>query len=111
MPFYQMKLYYITINQVFKAIIQQIFVSFLTDKVLKGFDEGLLTEIVLIDIEKAFDTLDREILLQKIEVIKFSKTTTKWFKSYLSERIFLINIENKLFELGKTSCGYCRGPS
>ena len=84
--------------------------SFLTDKVLKGFDEGLLTEIVLIDIQKAFDTLDREILLQKLEVIKFSKSTTKWFKSYLSERIFLINIENKLFELGKTSCGYCRGP-
>ena len=85
--------------------------SFLTDKVLKGFDERLLTEIVLIDIQKAFDTLDREILLQKLEVIKFSKSTTKWFKSYLSERIFLINIENQLFELGKTSSRYYRGPS
>ena len=41
--------------------------SFFTDKVLKGLDEGLLTEIVLIGIKKAFDSLDREIMLQKPE--------------------------------------------
>ena len=54
-------------------------------------------------------TLDHEILLQKLKVIKFSKSTIKWFKSYLSERIFLVNIENKLSDFRKISCGVPQG--
>ena len=34
---------------------------FLTDKVLKGFDEGLLTGMILIYLQKAFDTIDHEL--------------------------------------------------
>ena len=82
--------------------------SFLTDKFLKRFDEGLLTGI-LIDLQKAFDTIDHEIMLQKLKAIKFSKSTIKWFKSYLSERIFLVNIENKLSDFGKISCEVPQG--
>ena len=40
---------------------------FLTDKILKGFDEGLLTGMILIDLQKAFDTIDHEILLQNLK--------------------------------------------
>ena len=109
MPFYRMKIYYITINQVFEVIIQQICFSFLTDKILKGFDKGLLTGMILIDLQKAFDTIDHEILLQKLKAIKFSESTIKWFKSYLSERIFLVNIENKLSDFGEISCGVPQG--
>ena len=83
--------------------------SFLTDKVLKGFDAGLLTGMILIDLQKAFDTIDHEILLQKLKAIKFSESTIKWFKSYLSERIFLLYIENKLSDFGKFSCGVPQG--
>ena len=79
--------------------------SFLTDKVLKGFDEDLSTGMILIDLQKAFDTIDHEILLQKLKAIKFSESTIKWFKSYLSERIFLVNIGNKLSDFGEISCG------
>ena len=75
--------------------------SFLTDKVLKGFDEGLLTGIILIDLQKAFDTIDHEILLYKLKAIRLSKGTLQWFRSYLSERIFLVNIESKLSDFGK----------
>ena len=45
--------------------------SFSIDKVLKGFDEGLLTGMTWIDLLKAFDTIDHEILLQKLKAIKF----------------------------------------
>ena len=75
--------------------------SFLTDKILKGFDEGLLTGMILIDLQKAFDTIDHEILLHKLKAIRFSKGTLQWFRSYLSERIFLVNIESKLSDFGK----------
>ena len=40
--------------------------SFLTDKVLKGFDGGLLTGMILIDLQKAFDKIDHKILFQKM---------------------------------------------
>ena len=33
----------------------------------------------------------------------------KWFKSYLSERIFLVNIESKLSNFEKNSCGVSQG--
>ena len=52
-----------------------LFLFFLTDKILKGFDEGLLTEKILIDLQKAFDAIDHEILLQKLKAIRFSKGT------------------------------------
>ena len=37
----------------------------LADKTLKEFDEGLLTGMILIDLQKAFDTINHEVLLQK----------------------------------------------
>ena len=83
--------------------------SFLTEKVLKRFDEGLLTRMILIDRQKEFDTIDHQILLQKLKVIKFSESTIKWFKTYLSEKILLVNIENKLSDFGKISCGVPQG--
>ena len=66
--------------------------SFITDKVLKGLDDGLLTGMILIDLQKAFDTIDHEILLQKLKARRFSESVIKRFKSYLSDRIFLAKI-------------------
>ena len=87
---------------------------FLTYKVLIGFDEGLSTGMTLIDLQKAFNVTDYESLLQNRKAIRFSESTIKWFKSYLSERVFLINIENKLSDFGKISCrvpqGFILGP-
>ena len=45
----------------------------LTNKILKEFDEGLLTGIILIDLQKAFDTTSHEVLLQKHKAIRFSE--------------------------------------
>ena len=47
--------------------------SYLTDKISKSFDSGLLTIMILIDLQKAFDTVDHNILLQKMPLLEFSR--------------------------------------
>ena len=42
--------------------------SYLQDEVAKGFDSGLLTGMILIDLQKAFDTIDHKILIEKNEM-------------------------------------------
>lgn len=44
--------------------------SHLADKILKGFDEGFQTRMILIDLE-AFDRINQEVLLQKLKEIRF----------------------------------------
>ena len=83
--------------------------SFLTDKILKGFDEGLLTGMILIDLQKAFDTINHEILFKKLKAMGFSEGCITWFQSYLSERIFFLSLENQLSDYGTISCGIPQG--
>ena len=83
--------------------------SFLNDKILKGFDKGLFTGMILIDLQKAFDTTNYEILLGKLHAIGFSEKTVAWFKSYLSDRTFKVDINNHFSDLSKISCGIPQG--
>ena len=48
----------------------------LTDKITTGFDKGLFTGMILIDLQKAFDTIDK-----KKKYLGLSKNATVWFKS------------------------------
>ena len=36
---------------------------------LKGFDEGLLTGMIVIDLQKGFFTINHDVLLQKLKAI------------------------------------------
>ena len=51
------------------------FLTFLDEKILKGFDEGLMSGMILIDLQKVFDTIVHDILLQKLNAIGFSNHT------------------------------------
>jgi hypothetical protein len=41
---------------------------------------------VFIDLRRAFETIDRELLLRKMRNYKFSEKTIEWFRSYLTGR-------------------------
>ena len=82
---------------------------FLNDKILKGFDKGFFTEMILIDLQKSFDTINHEIFLDKLYAIDFSEKTIPWFKSYLSDRAFKVSINNNFSYLSKISCGVLEG--
>ena len=78
--------------------------SYLNDKILKGFDNGLFTGMILIDLLKAVDTIDHDILLEKLKAIAFCDDTVNTFLSFLTDRAFLVSIENKYSSISKISC-------
>ena len=57
-----------------------------TDDWYNGMDECLLTGIISIDLKKAFDTVDHEILCQKLEHYGVVGKELSWFNSDLSNR-------------------------
>ena len=83
--------------------------SYLNDKILKGFDEGLLTGMILIDLQKAFDTIDHGVLFEKMKYLHFSDNTITWFKSYLKDRMFKVSIDKALSDSGRQLCGVPQG--
>ena len=68
-----------------------------------------MTGMILIDLQKAFDTIDHDVVLQKLYAIGFSKHTVNWFLSYLSYRSFLVNLGNNLSQPASVYCGLPQG--
>ena len=83
--------------------------TFLHDKILKGFDKGLMTGMILIDLQKIFDTIDHDILLKNLSAIGFSNHTIGWFRSYLSNRLFRVNLGNCYSDPSNITCGVPQG--
>ena len=53
-----------------------------TDEILNTIDKKKLTAVVLLDLSKAFDSIDHRILLAKLQDIGASRSATEWFASY-----------------------------
>ena len=60
--------------------------TYLTDKIRFNMDKGLYTGTVIIDLQKAFDTVDHHILLCKLKSIGLDDNCVLWFQSYLCGR-------------------------
>ena len=64
------------------------------DFVATGMDKQMHTGMILVDLQKAFDTLDQGVLLEKMKYFGFRTSVSKWFESYLSNRKFLVCIDS-----------------
>ena len=72
-------------------------------------DKGFHTGMILVDLQKAFSTLDHTVLLQKMECIGFKESVIKWFQSYLSNRKLFVTLENVISDTGLINCGVPQG--
>ena len=66
--------------------------SYLSNRIHQGFQNGMFTVMILIDLQKAFDTIDHKIFLDEMVCLSFIDYTISWFKSYLQDQSFSVNI-------------------
>ena len=58
----------------------------LTETIKQSRDQGLFSCGIFVDLQKAFDTVDHDILLGKLEHYGIRGITNKWFETYLKDR-------------------------
>ena len=64
---------------------------------------------IFIDLQKAFGTVNHEILLKKLELYDIRGDTVKWFCSYLSDRSQFVSINGHNSTKMEISCGVPQG--
>ena len=81
----------------------------ITDNWYLNIDGGLTNAIMFIDLKKAFDTIDHEILLSKLELYGFKGASLNLFQDYLSDRTQVTVINNVKSETSRIRCGVPQG--
>ena len=61
-------------------------VSELISEIIKGFQNGMYTAALFLDLSKAFDTLEHKVLLDKMYRYGIRGSSLDWFRSYLENR-------------------------
>jgi exonuclease III len=64
----------------------------ITEKIREALDNDKFACGVFVDLQKAFDTVNHEILLQKLQRYGIRGDALKWFKSYLTDRLQFVSI-------------------
>ena len=81
----------------------------LIDKLSRSIDNRQLTLGVFVDLAKAFDIVNHQVLLAKIEHYGIRGTALNWFRSYLTNRKQFVLINNFNSELKNINCGVPQG--
>ena len=68
--------------------------------------EGLFTGMVLLDLQKAFDTVDHNILCGKLNNMGIQ---AHWFQPYLSERSQIVGLDGILSDASPVTCDVPQG--
>ena len=95
-------------------------VTELLGEVLKNLENKRYTLAIFLDLSKAFDTLEHEVVIKKLARYGIRGTCQEWFKSYLSNRTMRLKcrtslnpeeVKSKTYDVNYgTPQGSCLGP-
>ena len=75
--------------------------SYLSDNIIQGFENGMFTGMILIDLQKAFDTIDHDNFLRKMKHLAFP--IQPYIRSYLTSQTFFVNIAKETSSTGDST--------
>ena len=92
-PIYSQLFQYLSVNTLLHAnqygfrakYSTEVALNELVDRIYSQLDDKKIPIALFMDLSKAFDTIDHEILITKMEHYGITNLESKWFKSYLSD--------------------------
>ena len=82
----------------------------IVEVILSNMDKPYFSCDVFIDLKKAFDAVNHEILLDKLNFYGFRGLINDWFQSHLKNRMQTIQIGEYLSTKLISPCGVSQGP-
>ena len=79
------------------------------DFILNNMDNGYVTGAIFLDLKKAFDTVNHNVLIDKLKRYGVDGIELSWFKSYLSNRSQAVNVNSNLSEFEHINIGVPQG--
>ena len=81
----------------------------LNTRIIKALDNGNYAASVFLDFDKAFDTVNHEILIDKLENYGIRGIVKNWFESYLKNRHQIVKIGDTLSDKMQITFGVPQG--
>ena len=79
------------------------------ERIRDNMDNGMYGCGVFIDLKKAFDTVNHDILLKKLEHYGIRRNMLDWFRSYLTDRKQFVFFNGESSEIRSVTCGVPQG--
>ncbi len=82
----------------------------ITNDLLLASDQGCISLLVLLDLSAAFDTIDYDILIDRLQnYIGIQGQALRWFRSYLSDRYHFVYLNGEASQLSPVKYGVPQG--
>ena len=79
------------------------------EKIFKTVDSAKFGSAIFIDLQKAFDTVDHEILLPKLNFSSIRGISLEWFRSFLFNRMQSVTVSGCKSKLKRIAHGVPQG--
>ncbi len=82
----------------------------ITNDLILASDQGCISLLVLLDLSAAFDTIDHDILIDRLQnYTGIQGQALRWFRSYLSERYHFVYLNGESSQLSPVKYGLPQG--
>lgn len=80
-----------------------------TDKIQQCLEDGGQVDVIYTDFSKAFDKVNHQLLLDKLDSLGVGGSILQWFRSYLTDRTQRVKILNALSDIVEVTSSVVQG--